>query len=224
MGQRALTDPDFGNWTAEHQAEALVDGDKRSAFVMLHMGHRFHHLYLWHLLDLHGIMSLVLTKLSPEVAMDTDNVHADTQQVQKRRRRAIEEEAIEKVERKKFRVMVGTALDVMAQSAKMDTVINRLKTAVSDMNKMENKIAQDESLVLDLRVKLLEAEVADNQALGLIYKEHLNHHRNRVASRNEELRRLNDKVEAYTKVYDLAAAEHAKEQAEANVSNVEEEI
>lgn len=221
MGQRALTDPDFGNWTAEHQAEALVDGDKRSAFVMLHMGHRFHHLYLWHLLDLHGIMSLVLTKLSPEVAMDsTDNVHADTQYVQKRRRRAIEEEAVEKVERKKFRVMVGTALDVMAQSAKMDTVINRLKTAVSDTNKMENKIAQDEALVLDLRVKLLEAEVADNRALGLIYKEHLNHHRNRVASRNEELRRLNDKVHAYTKVYDLAAAEHAKE----NGSNVEEEI
>ena len=221
MGQRALTDPDFGNWTAEHAAEALVDGDKRSSFVMLHMGHRFHHLYLWHLLDLHGIMSLVLTKLSPEVAMDTDNVHADTQQVQTGRRRALREEAAEKVERKRFRVMVGTALAVMSKSARMDTMISRLQTAVTDVNNMEAKVAQDEAMVLDLRVKLLEAEHANNRALGLIYKEHLNHHRDRVANRIDEIQGLRKKVDAYTKLYDNAVLEQAQTD-EHNGDNVEE--
>ena len=60
----------FGHWSAEHVSEALVDGDKRSNFVALHMGQCFHHLYLWVLLDKNSIMSLVLTKLSDAVSMD----------------------------------------------------------------------------------------------------------------------------------------------------------
>ena len=207
MGQRAITDPDFGNFTAEHQAEALVDGDKRMNFVMLHMGHRFHHLYLWHILDIHSIMSLVLTKLSPDVAMDTENVHTDTQQVQRRRRKAAEDEANERGERKKFRAMVGAALGLMSKTSKLDNMINRINTAVQDVKNLEDKITEDEGVILDLKVKHLEATVAENEPLVKIYTQHLNHHHSRVVDRNEELVGLKDTVKKLTAAYDAAVRE-----------------
>ena len=167
----------------------MVDGDSRAAFVQLHLGHRFHHLYLWFLLDHHSIMSLVLTKLSADVAMDTENVHTDTQQVQRRRKKNAQDEE-ERAERKKFRAMVGEAMARMSRSAKLDTLVNRIDTSMVGCATLETKISKDETTVLELRVKILEAEKADNTKLAEIYSEHLDHHRNRMSDTQDELDKL----------------------------------
>lgn len=73
-------DPTFGQFTVRHAG--TKDGDNRSAFVVQHLGHCIHHLYLWHLSDEMGVLSNVLNKLSKNVATESSKVPADTAQVQ----------------------------------------------------------------------------------------------------------------------------------------------
>ena len=138
--------------------------------------------------------------------MDTENAHTDTQQVQRRRRKQAEEEEAERAKRKKFQIMVGSALDLMSTTSRLDSKINRINTAVQDVNNMEDKIIKDEATVLDLRVKLLEAPAADNEPLAEVYAKCLDHHMERVTTRNEELVALKATVKRLTAEYDAAQA------------------
>jgi len=51
------------------------------------MGHRNHHLCLWHLADKRGILDEVLNTSSHEVAVDLENVQTNTAEVVTKRKR-----------------------------------------------------------------------------------------------------------------------------------------
>ena len=213
FGQRAQNDSAFGHWSAEHVSEAVIDGDKRSNFVALHMGQRFHHLYLWVLLDRNSIMSLVLTKLSDAVAMDCENIHADTSRVQRPRnnKRKIElNDLQERTERRAFRRSVGNALSLVAASAtadtKLRTMLSKIQGETKNLVALEGSLTKDEDKILDLRVKLLEAQASQNDALASVFQEFLDHHRERVTARVKEIDDLKGDISNMR--YQLAKAEH----------------
>jgi hypothetical protein len=78
-GQRAQEDKDFGRFVLED----CIDGDNRASFVRESMGHKIHHLCLWHISDKMGVLKHVLHVLSAEVAYNGDIPHQSTQQVQR---------------------------------------------------------------------------------------------------------------------------------------------
>ena len=232
-GQRGIDEETFGHWTTEHEAQALVDGDKRANFVALHMGQRFHHLYLWVLLDRAGIMNLVLTRLSPEVAMDCDNIHTDTAQVQRRRRKKNEDDA-ERQQKRTFQLRVGEALQSVARTSEMDSkmtlMLGMINSVVQDLAHKEEKQAKDETVVLDLRVKALKATVAGVPELASIYNEHLAHHQERISKTEAEIVELKDKLEDlrleyrgtqadYDRAHDNTGEDSENDEADSNESN-----
>ena len=90
------------------------------------MGHRIHHLYLWHIADEMGVLSNVLNILSSEVGADGNNVPTDTAKTQKKRLR--EEEIQERKENKAFRIAVGTSLTSLAKTNTVIAKCHKIKS------------------------------------------------------------------------------------------------
>lgn len=67
-GQRILGDDDDFGQIGE---DSFEDGDNRASFIKTHKGQREHHLYLWYLSDVTGILNTVLNMLSTEVAAES---------------------------------------------------------------------------------------------------------------------------------------------------------
>jgi hypothetical protein len=79
FGQCAITDKNYGHFKLH-----TVNGDNLASFINDKVGHRVHHLYLWYLANKMGILSNVLNVLSAKASADGDNVHTDTQRVQRK--------------------------------------------------------------------------------------------------------------------------------------------
>jgi hypothetical protein len=120
---RDTEDDQYGSFTVEHGN--LRDGDNRASFIHVNLGHRVHHLYLWHLADKMGALKNVLSTLSAEVGADGDNVHTDTSQVQNKRKRTEEEEE-EKRELRSYRASLSDSIRTLAASNKADAITNML--------------------------------------------------------------------------------------------------
>ena len=85
FGQRDKSeDTTWGQCSEAHMR--LEPGDNWSSYILVTMGHRVHHLYLWHLADTMGILCRVLNVLSPEVAAGNENCPTDTAAVQQPQR------------------------------------------------------------------------------------------------------------------------------------------
>jgi len=137
LGQRETGDDECGHFD---DANKHSDGDNRASFIQPQMGHKSHHLHLWHLSDKMGILNDVLNALSPEVAADSDNVRTDAAQVQNKRKRPGEEDEAEKKHKKNFRDNVGTSLACIALNDKMKELrldeekLDRCELALMDMD------------------------------------------------------------------------------------------
>jgi len=101
--------------------ESSADGDNQASFVQLHLGHRPHHLYLWHMGDKMGVLNTVLSQLLPAVGCNSDAVHVDTANVQQglgRRR----DDAEEREDRKRFRASLGASMSAIAIEGKENSI------------------------------------------------------------------------------------------------------
>jgi hypothetical protein len=125
-----------------------MNGDNRASFINDKVGHRVHHLYLWYLADKMGVLSNVLNVLSAEAGADGDNVHTDTQKVQ-RKCKSDSDEKKDKEDKRAFREAVGSSLAFLAITGKQDSMrkeedkIERLQMALFDAEtaRDERKVA-----------------------------------------------------------------------------------
>ena len=106
FGQRAEGDDDFGHMTEEQ----LEDGDNRASFID-GIG-KEHLLLLWHFGDLDGTLQTFLNQLSSNVAVDCDNIHLDTSEVQNRRRMTEEQR-----DAREFRESIADSMSSMSYAA-----------------------------------------------------------------------------------------------------------
>ena len=164
FGMRELNEDGFGHLDDQH----YTDGDNRSSFIIPHLGHQVHHLYIWHISDTMGILSDVLNVLSKDVRADSDYVHTDTAVVQrKRKKEASEEEAkaerAERKDRKQFRNAIGNSMTYLA--------ISDLRR---DLRKEEDKVEKYELWEMEAR------EEGHDEKLKY-YKKKAGYHRSRCA-------------------------------------------
>ena len=156
----------------EERHHELKAGDNRGSFIISHMGHRIHHLYLWHLSDKMGVLSNVLSKLSPIVAADSAKVASDTAQVQRPRntkRSSAEDGKLQHLERQQkshFQSVVGSALSYLAITEK------------------ENNLRKEKKLVTEMKLGMLDAK---SEAHRAYYEELYDHHVGMVGQYQEEL-------------------------------------
>ena len=156
-GQRAPDDDQFGQYDPGN-----VGGDNRASFINLRLGHKHHHLYLWYLADKMGVLKNVLNILSTDVAADGDRVHKDTSSIQQARRRNNEDEK-EKLERRAFRMAVGSSLTAIAITAKQEA-----------LRKEEDKVER-------FTIAAMEADEENNEKKRKYYDNLASHHGERVS-------------------------------------------
>ena len=143
FGQREAGDEEYGHFGNENRQ---ADGDNRASFIQSQLGHKSHHLFLWHLSDKMGILNDVLNTLSPEVAADSDNVRTDTSQVQNKRKRPGDDEE-EKKHKRSFREKVGSSLAHIALNDKMKELrldeekLDRYELAIFDLEDEEGEVS-----------------------------------------------------------------------------------
>jgi hypothetical protein len=170
FGQRAVTDENYGHFRMH-----TVNGDNRASFINDKVGHRVHHLYLWFLADKMGILSNVLNILSAEAGADGDNVHTDTQRVQ-RKRKSDTEDKHDKREKRVFRESVGNSLALLAVTSKEDS-----------MRKEEDKVER-------LQLALFDAEAAEDNRKVAYYTQLLEFSRKRINEYLEDLEEMKKRV------------------------------
>ena len=126
FGQRDEYDEAFGHVEPEM---ANANGDDRARFVKLHLGQRFHHLYLWHLADTMGVLKNVLNVLSKEVAGDTDSIPSGCVETQRKRNARFvvddEERLEENAKKQRFREGVMNSLKSIGDELKEANVVQR---------------------------------------------------------------------------------------------------
>ena len=166
----------------EHSA-ATSDGDNRANFIQQHLGHREHHLYLWALTDEMGVLTRVLNTLSVDVGADSDQVHADTAQVQNKRKRSVDEDPEEKQERRTFRLSVGSALKDIAHSSKAELVATT-QTAIAAM---QHSLREEETKLERAELFKMEAEDDKDGKRTQYYDRMIRRHENRVHDMEVEM-------------------------------------
>jgi hypothetical protein len=165
-GQRSPRDKKFGRFSSD---EAGVDSDNRASFVRCSVGHRVHHLYLWHLADKMGVLQNVLSILSPDVSSDGSVAHPTTQQVQQPCRKNNKEDEQEKKDRRAFCVAVGASLTSLAITSKEDSLRHK-----------EDKVER-------FTVAAKEAEENNDERKRKYYQNLADHHASRVSEYEEEI-------------------------------------
>ena len=184
---RSQDDSNYGHFSEEHHFQK--DGDNRSAFIQLHLGHRPHHLMLWHWADEMGVLSNCINVLSAEVGADGDNVHVDTAKVQKKRSREVEDKD-DREEKKAFRNTLGDAITGLASST-------RLLAKTKKVEAIQNLIAQKTSaraLDEDKMVKYHILSLETSGELKEMYTSLVETHRSRIADYNHDITALEDKL------------------------------
>lgn len=186
FGQRDLkADRSWGTFTDEHRE--LEFGDNRADFLKVlgtkQTKNREHLLYLWHLVDMNGILENVLNVLSKDICVDTDGtLRITAAQSQNKRKKTIERER-EARERKAYRRDTGSAIKDMAGSA------------------IEDNITAKQNQIVDLQKALAETEVqvivAENDRIKAVYKKLQSSQQKMLNGLNGELSRLINKRDAY---------------------------
>ena len=152
FGQRTAEDSDFGHYQDQ------TDGDNRASFIQVHLGHRVHHLYLWHLADKMGVLQHVLNVLSCEVAGDSDNPPKGTSKVQRKRKSTIEDEE-EREDRRQFRRHISASMSVIAVASHMEA------------------LSREEDKVTKYRLEMYRATNIDEKKF---FESLVDHHKDRV--------------------------------------------
>jgi hypothetical protein len=119
-----------------------------------------------------GVLSNVLNILNSESGADADNVHTDTQRVQ-RKRKAEGEDKKEKAERRAFRIAVGGSLTALAITSK------------------EEALRKEEDKVERLQLALMEAEAVGDARKTQFYTTNLvEHHGQRIGIFVKEIAKM----------------------------------
>jgi hypothetical protein len=168
-GQRTLEDEGFGHYEAS--TSVTQAGDNRANFINKSLGHRNHLLYFWYLADKMGVLSHVLNVLSSDMAGDGDQVNRNTQQVQQRRKNAALD-AVERKERRDFRLAVGNSLAALAIATKDDLI-----------RKEEDKIER-------YAIEALEAEERGDHKKRKFYLKLKEDHEGKVAGFYYEIKKM----------------------------------
>jgi hypothetical protein len=176
FGQRDMADDSFGVFDPEYDTQR---GDERASFVKTHLGQRFHHLYFWHLCDTMGVLKTVLNVLSPEVAVDCENVAADTTSTLRRRSRTPSDDEEERSAKKKFREGVQLSLKSIGDGMKEGNLIQAIVTTRAAIRAEEDK-------VMSLKIKLITCTPEENEIFAAI----VDHHQGRIHEYDEELASL----------------------------------
>jgi hypothetical protein len=102
---RSVDADDYG-----HMDETVLEaGDNRARFLE---GYKEHLLILWDLGDKEGVLQKFLNKLSKKVAVDPDNIHTDSSEVQNKRRLTDEQK-----QQKAFRDSIAASMSTMSYAA-----------------------------------------------------------------------------------------------------------
>ena len=126
FGQRDVDDPRFGHFNAGK-------GDCRADFVKDTHGQKSHHLYLWHLSDIMGVLKNVLTVLSQEVAGDSSRCPVDLSLTQKKRARVdAEDPSVVEAKKQVFRDEISVALKDIGDGMKQAVAIQQKSVAVQE--------------------------------------------------------------------------------------------
>lgn len=172
LGQRQIGDDGCGHFSQE----SASDGDNHASFILQHMGHRNHHLYLWHLADKMGILDEVLNTLSYEVAVDSDNVRTNTAEVVTKRKRITEDEE-EKTHKKNFREKVGASLSYIALNDKS-----------KELQMDEEKLDKHELILLELDDEFVDVRKEQFCRMRIDYL------RERIHQHHEDIKRMRKEV------------------------------
>ena len=161
-------DRSWGHFTDEHRES--LDGDNRGSFLQVldkkQAKNRDHLLYLWHLIDMHGILENVLNVLSKDVAVDSDGkIRIGAQETQTKRRATIEKEE-EKREQKKLRKDVGTAMNVFVKSSTEDSLTAK-RQAIVDLEERLTENEVKELMATDPRVRACYGKLIAKQHVHL---------------------------------------------------------
>jgi len=145
---RGDEDAEWRHFSEDHLE--LEEGDNQANFVRSELGHRPHHLFLWHLSDVMGVLSRVLNVISPEVAANCENVALDVQQVQrsstKRRRDADKEEKKRSAMKQKHKEAFRIGLVASLTSISMSQVSDRIMKEEDNVRKFKFQLIKAEDL------------------------------------------------------------------------------
>lgn len=161
-------DSAWGHYTDEHRFQ--TDGDNRGSFLAVlgtkHSKNREHLLYLWHLVDMHGILHNVLNVLAKDVAVDGSGRVSvgDITAVKYKRKQTLDKEA-EKKEQRAVRHKLGSAFDVFAAASTQDSITNKR----AEIARLEKELANTEISMLK------ESSKAVQKVYKKLYKRQMAH-------------------------------------------------
>ena len=144
FGQRSERDDEFGHFSEDHLE--LEPGDNRSNFIRPEDSHRVHHLHLWHLADMTGVLSNVLNVVSRDVAANGEACATNTQAVQRTKRRSEDGKTNEEHAREK-----------KLQDRKLESFRIGVVASLSSisMSQVQDLVCREEDKVLSFKLKML---------------------------------------------------------------------
>jgi len=154
----------------------LKAGDNRSEFILPQKGHRTHHLYLWYLADMTGILSNVLNIMSAEVAANSKTVATDTAQVQRNKRSAPDTDTDEQ-KKKVF-------MEKKHEAFQMGVVASLSSISIAQVQEL---LGREEDKIREFRLKLLEHLSDDARSL---YESLVDHHTTKVSKFEEDIKQI----------------------------------
>lgn len=145
FGQRDESNEDFGHVESGK-------GDNRADFLRDSLGQKSHHLYLWHLSDIMGVLKNVLSVLSQDVAGDSRHYPRDLASTQNKRSRAAGDDVVVEGKKQVFRDEITSTLREIGAGMKEANAIQA------------RAVASQERVVLDANVASLRVAISDEES------------------------------------------------------------
>lgn len=179
FGQRDAETEEWGHFAEAHLQ--LQCGDNRSEFILPQKGHRVHHLCLWHLADMTGILSNVLNIMSAEVAANSQNVATDTAQVQRSSKKRQADRDSDSDEQKKK----ATFMEKKQEAFQMGVVASLSSISIAQV---QESLGREEDKVREFRLKLLSASMSGDERD--LYESLVDHHTSKVSKFEDEIKQI----------------------------------
>jgi hypothetical protein len=193
FGMRDQDDPKYGHFSNGY-------GDSRSDFVKESLGQKAHHLYLWHLSDIMGVLKNVLNVLSKDVVADSERCPSGLALTQKKRSRP-DEEGTDLADRKELKIfrddITGTLKDIgggmnrfnaIQAEANMENGINTLRSFITDQ---EDRVERYKTKIMGLDYEKDSDEISDFQRLVERHEIRLHDLEAQMAEKMHSLNKIN---------------------------------
>jgi hypothetical protein len=193
FGMRSESDPRYGHWDAGQ-------GDNRSDFLNATLGHKPHHLYLWHLSDTMGVLKNVLTVLSPEIAGDSRHCPRNLASTQNKRNRSDEPSYAIEVKKQVFRDEVTSTLKEIGAGMKEANKIQARAVAIqaravseSSIVKLRAAITVEEDKLERFTFKLMSCDRMTEPGPVAELERLISRHENRLKEYEEQMKEMEGK-------------------------------